>query len=180
MAPEQAASLTAKIALVVTFLLLASEDNPCVKLAQRARTQIRPVALHRLQLAESAQLDSLTATQDRAVLEHAKNAHRVSHRCLERPISPNALSNVPPALGLRPASPRAPHAQRELPTQTRAPPASPSASLALQVIFLFSLDKARAPFVPQELGAAVLAPSTLLPASHVPPGRTMLYQDPQV
>ena len=136
MALEQAASLTAKIALVVTFLLLASEDKICVKLAQRARTQIRPVALHRLQLAESAQLDSLTATQDRAVLEHAKNAHRVSHRCLERPISPNALSNVPPALGLPPASLLALRAQRELPIQTRALQASPSVSPALQVVFL--------------------------------------------
>ena len=111
----------------------------------------------------------------------ASNAHlaRVPFRGRPRR-SQTAYRFVPPALGLRPASPRAPHAQRELPTQTRAPPASPSASLALQVIFLFSLDKARALFAPQELGAAVLAPSTLLPASHVPPGRTMLYQDPQV
>jgi len=90
--------------------------------------------------------------------------------------SQTAHRYAPPALGPRLALPHAPRAQQELPTQTRAPPASPSASPALQVNTLLSVDKARAPSALPVHGATKLAHSLLLSASHAPPGRTILYQ----
>ena len=180
MALEQAASLIAKIVCADSFQPQALEGNHFVMLAQLVRMRTRPVALHRLRLAKSVQPDSSTATQDHVVLQHAKNAQRVSPHCLEPLINLSALFNAPPALGLQLASPHAHRAQRELQTQTRAPPASPIASPALRVSFLPPVDKARALLAPLELGAAALAPRLPLPARHVPPGRTILYQDLRV
>ncbi len=180
MALEQAASRIAKIVCVASFQLQVLEDNHFVMLVQLVRMPTRPVALHHLRRAKSVQPDSSTATQDRAVLQHVKNAQWVSPRCLEPPINLSALYNVPLALGPQLASPHAHRVQREPSTQTRPPLASPSASHALRVIILVPVDKALALLAPLELGAAVLAPRLYLPASHAPPGRTILYQDLQV
>ena len=177
MALEQAASQTAKIASVVSFLPRALEGNLSVTHVLLAHTQIRPVALHRQRHAESALLDSSTATQDCVPFQHAKNARWDSRHCLEPPINPSALFSVNPVLGLRPASPRARLAQLALTIRTRAPPASHSASLALLVIIRHSPDKVHALLALLERGAAMLVPNVRLLANHALLGRTILLRD---
>ena len=84
---------------------------------------------------------------------------------------------VCPALGRPLALLRALLAQLGLTIRAQAPPASLSASPALQDITRLLLDKVHALLAPLELGAVLSLPNQPLIANHAVKGRTILQRD---
>ena len=84
---------------------------------------------------------------------------------------------VCPVLGRPLALLRALLAQLGVTIRAQAPPASLSASPALQDITRLLLDKVLALLAPLELGAVLLVPNQTLVANHAVKGRTILQRD---